>query len=124
MILCILNVWLDSPSQTKQRKVPHMQVLCPKTGYPIRPTSIFCAIQRRVLPNIADLIALCKMGGTLHIPTKFCNEWELLIGKVTSVTIFPDGVVVKFPQDITASPLKWPEAVLWIPKIGNCGILR
>ncbi len=94
-----------------------------ENGYPLNPASIFIGVQRINIPTENQLIRAVLDGSQLIIPYKFLGHWETLVGVVTELISFPDGIVARFPQNITLSPLKWPEAVLWIPSKGSCGIL-
>ncbi len=93
-------------------------------GYPLNPKSIFIGVQRCNLPPPDSIKQALMTGVELPIPHRFDGKWELLIGTVSKVTHFPDGCVVHFPQSLDKSPLKWPEAILWIPNRGECGILN
>ena len=93
-------------------------------GYPLNPRSMFINVQRCNVPPNEVLQQALATGVELPIPHRFEGKWELMIGKITKITQFPDGRVVHFPQNLTQSPLKWPNAILWIPNVGGCGILN
>ncbi|HTK33625.1 MAG TPA: hypothetical protein VL335_03750 [Candidatus Paceibacterota bacterium] len=93
-------------------------------GYPLNQKSLFIGIQRSNVPAKEVLDQALATGVELPIPYRFGGKWELMIGKITKITQFPDGRVVYFPQNLSLSPLKWPEAILWIPNRGECGILN
>jgi hypothetical protein len=59
----------------------------------------------------------------LLIPVMNYGKWRDLCGKVTRIAEFADGVVVHYGQNVEKSFIRWPNAVLWIPNTGTCGIL-
>ncbi len=93
-------------------------------GYPLKPKSIFVAVQRYNVPTEEVLKQALATGAELPIPYRSYGKWEMMIGKISKITHFPDGRVVHFPQNLKSSPLRWPEAKLWIPNQGECGILN
>jgi hypothetical protein len=93
-------------------------------GYPLNSKSIFINVQRRNIPTNEVLQQALATGVELPIPYRSDGKWELMIGKISKITHFPDGHVVHFPQNLIQSPLRWPNAILWIPNEGGCGILN
>ncbi len=94
------------------------------TGYPLNPTSIFIAVRREYLPTREQLIKIKPFTyPEMSLPVRNVGRWEILVGFIGRVQEFTDGVVVKFPQHMQKSLLKWPDAVLWIPNHGTAGIL-
>ena len=61
---------------------------------------------------------------TLQFPVHRYDEHQVLTGFVEHIHVFPDGIVIRFPQNLTESPLKWSQAALWIPNQGTAGILN
>ncbi len=93
-------------------------------GYPLNPTSIFIAVRREYLPTREQLREIQPFTyPEVNLPVRHVGRWETLVGFVSRVREFADGVVVEFPQNPQKSPLKWSNAVLWIPNHGTAGIL-
>lgn len=92
-------------------------------GYPLNPRSIFIAVRRVYLPTREQLRQIRPSYPEVSLPVKHAGQWETLVGFISTVREFTDGVVVEFPQNLQKSPLKWPNAVLWIPDYGTAGIL-
>ncbi len=93
-------------------------------GYPLNPNSIFIAIQQKYLPPLEQLRAIEPFSYPEFIfPVRCFGYWENLVGFISEVREFTDGTVVKFPQNLQKSMLKWTDAVLWIPHRGTAGIL-
>ncbi|MFT5179956.1 MAG: hypothetical protein ACI8V7_000495 [Candidatus Paceibacteria bacterium] len=96
-----------------------------ENGYPKKPTSIFISIKRIYFPH-KDVFERCLEGSLerVGIPVRSLGSWETISGHVTKITKFPDGTVIHYPQDLYNSPLKWPDAILWVPNKGTIGILN
>lgn len=94
-------------------------------GYPVSPSSIFIAVRREHLPTREALEKIKREYShpTIELPVRRYGVWETLVGFVESVHFFNDGIVVRYPQNLTISPLKWTQAALWIPNCGTAGIL-
>lgn len=94
-----------------------------RNGYPSNPRSIFIGIKRDNIPSKEAFEQALSNGTEILISHRCYGEWGTILGKISKITHFPDGRVIHFPQNLQRSTLKWPEAVLWIPNQGQCGIL-
>ena len=101
-----------------------MRVVLDRNGYPINPNSIFIGVKRVNVPSYESLVRSMVKGEQLAIPVKQFLGWETLVGVVTNIKHFTDGIVAHLPQSMNQSNLKWDGAVLWIPFRGSCGILN
>jgi hypothetical protein len=93
-------------------------------GYPLQPTSIFIAVPQELVPKVDRMTQAMREGEEFTVPVRSESRWKFLCGKVTKITIFPDGTVVHYGQIPEKSFIRWPDAVLWIPTTGTCGILN
>jgi hypothetical protein len=93
-------------------------------GYPINPRSIFIGVRRENLPSREELEKAWDINyPEFTLTVRHLGVWERLVGWITQVTRFPDGIVLHFSQNLSKSPLKWPNAILWVPNKGSAGIL-
>jgi hypothetical protein len=92
-------------------------------GYPLRPKSLFIGVRRYQIPSLIRIELMKVSNEEMSLPFLCEREWRNLVGNVTNIKSFADGCVVHFPQNLEKSVLKWPDAILWIPKSGECGIL-
>ncbi len=95
-------------------------------GYPLNPDSLFIGIQRKSFPHLENFEKRLGLKGpenSIRVPFRRNGRWETLIGNVTEIKKFPEGVVIHYPQDLQSSPLKWNNAILWVPTTGTIGIL-
>jgi hypothetical protein len=110
-----------------KKGISKMSTLSPLNadGYPKNPNSIFIAIQRKYFPHLDGFRSrLGDPNKRIGIPFRQYGNWETLHGRVAKITEFSDGVVIHYPQLLDESPLKWPDAILWVPNQGTVGILN
>lgn len=94
-------------------------------GYPLNPESIFVSVRREYLPTREQWTSVPPHSyPEVSLPVRQFGQWETLVGFVSIVREFADGIVVEFSQNLNRSFLKWPNAVLWIPNHGTAGILN
>ena len=116
------SAWMNQLD--KQRKDSTMTTQLDLNGYPFRPKSIFIGIQRQRIPEPIAFVKALGAGFEINILANQLGGWSTLVGTVSKITYFPDGRVIHYPQNLKYSFLKWPDAILWIPNQGECGILN
>lgn len=84
-------------------------------GRPLKPGSIFHGIRRINLPTEEEVASSLYSREQLAIFYRFCGQLEPIICTVNQVRLFTDGALLLLEVDTEMSPLKWPQAPIWIP---------
>jgi hypothetical protein len=104
------------------RALMRQTILTPE-GYPRDKDSILVSISKESFPSrIVDLDP--NSAPLLVLPFEAEGEQRELVGRIEGIQVYPDGVLVEYPQVVEESALRWPYALLWVSIDGNGGILN
>lgn len=84
-------------------------------GRPLKPGSIFHGIKRSRLPTEEEVMDSLYQHKRLTISYQWYSQLESIVCTVGQVRIFTDGVLLLLNVDTSLSPLKWPQAPVWVP---------